>query len=152
MYKSRWDQAAFQQVAEAKPQLGQPHPERFAIHISQGIFPVGTEPLGDVVLMPGEDSDRLANGKKLQRQLHLTAKPDMVSDHAVLGRVMASFPDLPAEKKRTGLDRHVPIGVDGTGNSDLVEKVKEFQVFVEHDGGTENGIGPGLFQFLQGVG
>ena len=60
----RWQSACLQKVAEAEPKFGQTHLKPFAIHIGEGIFPVRTESFGDVVLMPGEDSDRLANGNK----------------------------------------------------------------------------------------
>ena len=40
------------------------HLECFAIYVGQGVFAVGAEAFGDVVLVPGEEADGLANGDK----------------------------------------------------------------------------------------
>jgi len=57
------------------------------------------ESFGDVVLVPGEKSDGLPDGNKLEAKLHLTAEPDMIAHYAVLSWVGATFPDLSAKKK-----------------------------------------------------
>jgi hypothetical protein len=76
----------------------------------------------------------------------------VIPDDAIFTRVGATSPDLSAKKKRAGLDRHVPIGIDGAGDGNLVEEIKEIQVFIEHDGGAENGVGSSLIKFLKSVG
>ena len=139
-------------MVESEPQSGQAHPQAFTVHIGQGVLAVGPKPLGDVIFVPGKDADGFADGNQLQAQLHLAAEPDMVSHHAIPGRVGATFPNLTAEEEGAALDGHVPVGIDGPGNGDLVEEVEEIQVLIEHDGGAENGIDPGLCQLFQGVG
>ena len=52
------------------------------------------ESFGDVVLVPGEKSDGLPDGNKLEAKLHLTAEPDVIPDDAIFGGVGATFPDL----------------------------------------------------------
>ena len=76
----------------------------------------------------------------------------MVSRHPELGRERLSFPDVPAIEKRAGLYRHLVLRIHGPGDDDLVEQIEEIQLFIEHDGGTKDRVGPGLFQFLEGVG
>jgi hypothetical protein len=75
--------------------------------------------------VPSEESDGLADGDKLKAELHLAAKPDVIPDDAVFDRVGATFPNSSAEQEGTGLDRHVPVGVDRAWNSDLVEEIEE---------------------------
>jgi hypothetical protein len=48
-------------VFEAEREFGDPHPKRFAMDISQSIFPVGAEAFGNVVLMPWEKADRFTD-------------------------------------------------------------------------------------------
>jgi len=86
---------------------------------------VGAEAFCNVVLVPGEESDGFADGDKLQAELHLAAEPDVIPDNAIFGWVGATLPNLTAEQERAGLDRHVPIGIDGAGNGDLVEEVEK---------------------------
>ena len=111
-----------------------------------------TEAFGDVVLVPGEDADGSADGDKVQAELHLTAKPDVIPDYAIFGRVGATFQDLSAKKKRAGLDGHMPVGIDRTWDGDLVKEVEEVEALIEHDGGSKNSIGSSLFQLFQGLG
>ena len=111
-----------------------------------------TEAFGDVVLVPGEDAYGFADGDKVQAELHLAAEPDVIPDDAILGRVGATFPDLSAKKKRAGLDRHMPIRINRTRNSDLVKQVKKVELAIQHDGGAENGIGSGSLKCLLGEG
>ena len=86
---------------------------------------MGAQPFCDVVLVPGEESDGFADGDKLQAELNLTAEPDVIPDDAIFGRVGATFPNSTMKQEGAGLDRHVPVGIDGAGNSDLVEEVEE---------------------------
>ena len=144
--------SAFQKVAKAKPELGETHMKTFPVHLPQGVLPVGPKSPGDVVFVPGKNADRFTDGDQLEAQLHLAAEPDMVAHHPVLGWVGATLPDFPPEKKGTGLNRHMPIRVDGAGNGDLVEEVEKVQLAIQHDGGAEDGVGPGLIQFFKGVG
>ena len=75
----------------------------------------------------------------------------MVAHHAVLSGVGVTFPDFTEVQKRASLDRHMPIGIDGAGDGNLVEEVEEVEVFIEHDGGAEDSIGTGLFESLDRV-
>ena len=84
-----------------------------------------TEAFGDIVFVPSEESDGIPDRDKLQAALHLAAEPDVIPDDAIFGRVGAALPNLTMKQERAGLDRHVPIGIDGAGNSDLVEEVEE---------------------------
>ena len=102
--------------------------------------------------MPGEDADGLALGDKFPAELELAPDPDMVAGHPEFGGERLTFPDVPAIEKRTGLHRHVILRVDGPGDGDLVEQVKEIQFFIKHDGGAEDRIGSGLLKFLKGLG
>jgi hypothetical protein len=49
------------------------------------------------------------------------------------------------------LDRHMPVGIDGAGNGDLVKEVEEVELLIEHDRGAEDSIGTGLFESLDRV-
>ena len=111
-----------------------------------------SEPCGDVILVPCEDADGLADGDKVQAKLHLAAEPDVIPDDAIFGRVGATFPDLSAKKERAGLDGHMPVGIDGVGNGDLVEEVEEVELSIQHNGGSEDGVGLRLLKFLKGLG
>ena len=111
-----------------------------------------TEAFGDVVLVPGEDADGSADGDKIQAELHLTAEPDVIPDDAIFGRIGGAFPNLATKQERAGLDRHVPIGIDGAGNGDLVEEVEEVELPIQHNGGAEDGVGFRLIKFLKGLG
>ena len=99
--------------------------EYFAIHVGQGVFIVRTDSFCDVIPVPSKEADWLADGGKVQAELDLTAEPDVIPDDAIFTRVGATFPGLLAKKKRAGLDRHVPIGIDGAGDGNLVEEIKE---------------------------
>ena len=83
------------------------------------------EPFSDIVLMPGEETDWLADRDKVESELHLAAKPDVIPDDPILGWVGTTFPNLTTKQERAGLDRHVPVRIDRAGNGDLVEEVKE---------------------------
>jgi len=104
------------QVVKTKPEFGRTHSQGFTIYIRQGVFPVGTEAFGDVVLVPGEDADGLADRNQLEAQFHLAAEPDMVAYHAVLNGIMAAFPNLTAKEEGATLDGHVPVRFDRAGN------------------------------------
>ena len=91
---ARWKEAAFQDVLEAKPCFGGTLTDGFSVYIRQRIFAVRTEAFGDVVLVPGEDSDGLADRDKVQAKPHLSAEPDVIPDNAVFGGVGATFPNL----------------------------------------------------------
>ena len=105
----------------------------------------------NVVLMPRENTDGVADGDQLEAQFHLSAEPDMIPHDAVLSGVGAPFPNLTTKQERAGLDRHVPVGIDGAGNGDLVEQVKEVEMLIEHDRGAEDSIGIGFFESLDRV-
>ena len=107
---------------------------------------------GNVVLVPGENTDGFPNGDQLQAQFHLSSEPDMIAHDAVLSRVAAALPNSSAEQEGAGLHWHMPIRIDGAGNRDLVEQVKEVELAIQHDGGSEDGVGPSLIKFLKGVG
>jgi len=102
--------------------------------------------------VPSEDTDGLADRNKVESELHLAAEPDVIPDNAVFGGVGATFPNLTTKEERAGLDRHVPISINGSRDCDLVEEVKKVQMFIEHDGGAENSVGSRSFKFLEGVG
>ena len=138
-------------MLEAEPCFGSTQAEGFSVYASQRIFAVRTEAFGDVVLMPGEKADRFADRNKFQAQLHLPAEPSMVAHHAVLSGVRVTFPDFTAVQKRASLDRHMPIGIDGAGNGDLVEEVEEVELLIEHDRGAEDSISTGFFESLDRV-
>ena len=76
----------------------------------------------------------------------------MIPYNAIFGRVGATLPNLTTKQERAGLDRHMPIGINGSRDRDLFEQVEKVEVFIEHDGGPENGIGTGLIQLVEGVG
>ncbi len=60
----RTERATPQKVTKSEEQFGKSHWEGLAIHVSEGIFLVRPDSLGDVVLVPGEEADGLANGDK----------------------------------------------------------------------------------------
>ena len=111
-----------------------------------------TDAFCDVVLVPGENADGFADGDQLEAQFHLSAEPDVIADYAVLSRVGATLPNSSAEQEGAGLHRHVPIRIDGSGYGDLVEQVKEVELAIQHNGGSEDGVGASLIKFLKGVG
>ena len=76
----------------------------------------------------------------------------MIAHDAVLSRVGATLPNSSAKQEGAGLNRHMPIRIDGAGNGDLVEQVKEVELAIQHDGGSEDRVGPSLIKFLKGVG
>ena len=76
----------------------------------------------------------------------------MIADDPIFGRVVATLPNWTTKQERAGLDRHMPIRIDGAGNRDLVEQVKEVELAIQHDGGSEDGVGPSLIKSLKGVG
>ena len=110
---------------EAEREFGDPHPKHFAIHVGEGIFAVGADSFCDVVLVPGEDADGSAVGDKVQAELHLTAEPDVIPDDAIFCWVGATLPNLTTKQEGAGLDRHMPVGIDGEWNGDLVEEIEE---------------------------
>ena len=112
-------------MTKSEEQFSKSHWEGLAIHVSEGIFLVRPDSLGDVILMPSEESDGFADCNKLEAELHLVAEPDVIPDDAIFGRVRATLPNLTAKQERAGLDRHMPIGIDEAGNSDLVEEIEE---------------------------
>jgi len=139
-------------MLQAEPEFCEAHRKGFSIHIRKSVFPVGTQAFGDVILMPGKDANGFTDRNQFQAQFHLAAEPDMVAHHAILCGVGAALPDLAPKEEGTTLDGHMPIRVDGAGYGDLVEEVEEVQLAIQHDGGAEDGIGPGLLQLGQGVG
>ena len=70
----------------------------------------------DVVLVPGENTDGVADGNQLKAQFHLSAEPDMIAHDAVLSRVGTTLPNSSAKQEGAGLHRHMPIGVDRAWN------------------------------------
>ncbi len=112
-------------MLEAEPCFGGAQAECFSVYIRQRVFAVRTEAFGDVVFVPSEESDRFADGDKLQAELHLAAEPDVIPDDAIFGRVGAALPNLTTKQEGAGLDRHMPVGIDGAGNGDLVEEVEK---------------------------
>ena len=138
------NEAAFQDVLEAEPGFGRAQAEGFSVYIRQCVFAVTTEALRDVILVPSEDADRFADRDKFQAELYLAAKPDVIPDDAIFGRVGATFPDLSAKQERAGLDRHMPICIDRAGYRDLVEQVKKVQILIEHDGRAKTASAPVL--------
>ena len=61
---ARGNKAAFQDVLEAEPCFGGTQTNGFSGYIRQCVFAVRTEAFGDVVLVPGEDTDGFADGNK----------------------------------------------------------------------------------------
>lgn len=86
---------------------------------------MGAQSFCDVIPVPSKEADGIADGDKLQAELHLTAKPDVIPDDAIFSRVGAALPNWTAEQERAGLHRHMPIRIDGAWNGDLVEEVEE---------------------------
>ena len=113
---------------------------------------MGAQPFCDVVLVPGEESYGFADGDELQAELHLTAEPDVIPDDAIFCRVGTALPNSSAEQEGAGLHWHVPIRIDGAGNRDLVEQVKKVEMAIQHNGGSEDGIGSRLIKFLKSLG
>ena len=64
---------------------------------------MGAEAFGDVILVPGEESDGFTDGNEPQAEpqaeLHLPAEPDVISDDAIFGRVGAAVPNLTAKQE-----------------------------------------------------
>jgi len=110
------------------------------------------ESFRDIVLVPSEDTDWLADRDKVKPELHLATKPDVIADDPVFTGIGATFPNLTTEQELAGLDGHVPIGIDRSRNGDLVEEVKKVQMLIEHDGWAEDGISSGSLKFLKSVG
>ena len=106
----------------------------------------------NVVLMPRENTDGVADGDQLEAQFHLSAEPDMIAHDAILSGVGATLPNSSAEQEGAGLHWHVPIRIDGTGNGYLIEQVKKVELAIQHSGGPEDRVGPSLIKFLKGVG
>ena len=75
----------------------------------------------------------------------------MIAHDAVLRRVGATLPNSSAKQEGAGLHWHMPIRIDGAGNRDLVEQVKEVEMLIEHDRGAEDSIGIGFFESLDRV-
>ena len=57
------------------------------------------ESFGDVILVPGEESDGFTDGDKLKAELHLAAEPDVIPDDAIFGRVGAALPNLATKEE-----------------------------------------------------
>jgi hypothetical protein len=81
-------------VFESEREFGDPHPKHFAIYVGQGVFIVRTDSFCDVIPVPSKEADWLADGDKVQAELHLTAEPNVIADNAVFVRVGTTFPNL----------------------------------------------------------
>ena len=112
-------------MTKSEEQFGKSHRKRFAIYVSEGIFLVRPDSLGDVILVPSKEADGFSDGNKVEAELNLAAKPDVIPDDAIFGRVGATLPNLTTKQEGAGLHRHMPIGIDGAWNGDLVEEVEE---------------------------